>query len=83
LATWIAAIEKAKRGIRIETPQQVRFSWRSVKKDGGTGYIPERVNHNHVLLDDSESGHDEIVIMIDGVDFRKKVFDVSGFSKDL
>jgi hypothetical protein len=81
LTTWIAAIEKARRGIRIETPQQVRFHWRLVKKDGGTEYIHEKVNHDHVSLHDSESGHDEIVIMINGVDFRKKVFSVLGFSK--
>jgi predicted aspartyl protease len=80
LATWIAAIEKARRGTRIEMPQQVRFHWRSVKKDGGTAYIHEKVNHDHVSLHDSESGHDEIVIMINGVDFRKKVFSVLGFS---
>ena len=73
LATWIAAIEKAKRGIRIDTPQQVRFHWRSVKKDDGddgVDYVPDNVNGDHVSLHASESGQDEIVIMIDGVDFR-------------
>jgi hypothetical protein len=78
---WIAAIEKLKRSIRIEKPQQVRFHWRSVEKDGGVDNIPENVNQDNVSLDNSESGHDEIVIMIDGVDFRKKVFSLLGSLK--
>jgi hypothetical protein len=82
LTTWIAAKEKARRGIKIDTPQQVRFHWRSVKKDGLVTYIPEKVNDDHVLLYDSESSHDEIVIMINGDDVRKTVFRVLGFSKD-
>jgi hypothetical protein len=77
LTTWIAAIEKAKRGIRIDTPQQIRFHWESVKVKKGVDYEPKKVNDfdedNHISLHESESGHDEIVIMIDGVDERETI----------
>lgn len=81
LATWVAAIEKAKRGISINKPQQVRFHWRFVGKSGRTDYSPEKVNGDHAALHDSESGHDEIVIMIDGDDVRKKVLSLLGFAQ--
>lgn len=82
LVTWIATREKAKRGIRIDTPQQVRFHWRSVKKDKGTDYVPEIVDESvnddkHVSLQDSDK--DEIVIMNDGVDVRKQLSRLVGF----
>ncbi len=81
LETWIAVREKAKRGIRIDTPKQVRFHWLSVKKEGGTDYIPEIADDSvdddkHVSLHDSDS--DEIVIMFDGADFRKQLFRLVG-----
>ena len=74
LTTWIAAIEKAKRGINIDTPKQVLFHWESI--DGGN-YDPKKANDfdkdTHITLHESESGHDEIVIMIDGVDERETI----------
>jgi hypothetical protein len=84
LTTWIAAIEKARRGIRIDTPQQVRFHWKSVKVENGVDYEPEKVNDFdddvHVSVHESESGLDEIIIMIDGVDFRKTTARALGFA---
>lgn len=74
LLTWIAAFEKAKRGISIKKPQQICFHWRTVEKDEEIDYIPEKVNGDHVSLHPSESGLDEIIIMINGSDYRKQVF---------
>jgi hypothetical protein len=72
LRTWIVAIEKAKRGISIKEPKQVRFHWESEKKDGRLmDYVPKRVNDDNVSLHPSESGHDEIIVIIDGSDFRE------------
>lgn len=88
LRTWIAAIEKAKRGISINELKQVRFNWRSDTKDGLTNYNPEEVDdgveeNKHVSLHPSESDHDEIVIMIDGVDYRETVARALGFSMNI
>lgn len=78
LLTWIAAREKAKRGIRIDVPKQVRFNWHSVEKDGLRNHIPVEVDdsvkdNKHVALYPSESGHDEMIVIIDGSDFRETV----------
>jgi len=85
LVTWIATREKAKRGISIDKPMKVRFNWLSVEKDGVIiDCLPEIVDDTvkddqHVLLYDSESGHDEIAIICDGVDFRMTMFSLLGF----
>jgi hypothetical protein len=85
LVTWIATREKAKRGISIDKPMKVRFNWLSVEKDGVIiDCLPEIVDDTvkddqHVLLYDSESGHDEIAIICDGVDFRMPMFSLLGF----
>jgi hypothetical protein len=81
LLTWVATIEKAKRGIQIDTPKQVQFNWNVVPDDEHVPGVyhgePEIVDHNvkddkHVSLIDSE--HDEIVIFIDGDDSRTDIF---------
>lgn len=80
LLTWIEAREKAKRGIPLDTPKQVRFHWHEVDVDGGADYVPDEVDDTvkddkHVSLHDSDT--DEIAIMYDGFDFRKKLFDLT------
>jgi hypothetical protein len=81
LLTWIAAFEKAKRGISIKKPQQICFHWRTVEKDEEIDYIPEKVNGDHVSLHPSESGLDEIIIIINGSDYRKQVFKLLKYVK--
>jgi hypothetical protein len=83
LLTWIAAREKAKRGIPLDVPKQIQFHWHKIDVDGGADYVPDEVDNTvkddkHVSLHDAESGHDEIVIMYDGSDFRKTLFRLVG-----
>jgi hypothetical protein len=70
LRTWITTYEKAKRGIPIKEPRQIRFNWRSVDVEEGVNYNPDPLG----LVTLAESDHDEIIIMLDGVDFRKQLF---------
>jgi hypothetical protein len=74
LLMWIAAIEKAKRGIPINQPKQIVFHWRSVEVEGGVDYTPDPLG----LVTLEKSDHDEIIIMLDGIDFRKQLFMLLG-----
>ena len=76
LTTWIAAKEKAKEGIPLKEPRQVRFHWSAVEKGEGLDYTLE-----DVTLEPSESDHDEITIFIGGADFRKHAFKLLKYVK--
>ncbi len=71
MQTWIAAYEKAKRGIPLDVPKQVRFYWHSVETEGGIDH-----KFDKVTLEPSESGEDDIITLMDGVDYRKHVLAV-------
>jgi hypothetical protein len=80
LTTWGAAKEKAKKGKQIDKPYQVRFHWRAVEKDGEVESTAETVNGDNVSLHELKSGPDEIVMMINGEDYRKTLFTLLRFA---
>ncbi len=71
VTTWIAAIEKAKKAKPIKEPYKVCFHWKAVEKGNGVEYTLD-----DVTLEKSESGLDQIIIMINEVDFRRQLSDL-------
>ena len=85
--TWVAAFVKAQNGESLSQPKKVVFHWRSLldwfqlymitleKPDPIVSFFGDDDFEDYAdIPDDERSDEDEIVIFIDGVDVRKKVF---------
>jgi hypothetical protein len=80
VTTYIAATEKAREGKQIKDPYEVRYYWKSKKYkvlEEGDYAAEERVKYELQKIELKKkkptSNYDEVVIMIDGVDIRRRL----------
>jgi hypothetical protein len=86
--TWVMAFVKAACGVEVTAPKKVVFHWRTLHDDAGSFFVFEKTVLEEPDLRDPSYAHlresiiapkeppleDEVVICVDGVDVRKKVF---------
>ncbi|MGA7077016.1 MAG: hypothetical protein WBZ42_10840 [Halobacteriota archaeon] len=86
--TWVTAFVKAASGVEVTASKKVVFYWRSLHGDAGSSFMFEKVvleepdlrdltyvqTRESIFVPIEPPREDEIVIYVDGIDVRKKVF---------
>jgi hypothetical protein len=86
--TWVTAFVKAASGVEVTASKKVVFHWRTLHGNAGYYFVFDKVvleepelrdlayvqSRESMIVPEEPSREDEIVICVDGIDVREKVF---------